>query len=157
MDKERKSNFELLRIISIVLILFHHLAYHNELYFLANDNINKYIGIFLFTFGKIGVNLFVLISGYFMINQSLKLKKLFMLWLQIFIYSAGIMLIMTCLKIYNPTGIFDVLKYFLPISYNIYWFATAYIGMYLFTPFINSLLNPKVHIKGNMRYSELFV
>ena len=74
--KERNSNLELLRIISMLLIIMHHYSIHgfspNILYYSSN----KYILDFLSLEGKLGVNCFILISGYFMINQKFTIKKL---------------------------------------------------------------------------------
>lgn len=139
---KRKSNFELLRIISMVMIIMHHLSYHGGI------NINySLIGLnefFYFLFrvgGKIGVDIFVLITGYFMINkEKIKISKLLKLWLQIVFYSVGL---------YTLVVLFTSVKYnrlnfihsFLPISYKSWWFATAYFILYLFIPYINILFN----------------
>ena len=73
--KTRLSNFELLRIISMLLIVAHHFSVHSHL---ISDTpiINVYLQRALATGGKVAVNLFVLISGYFMINSTFKFKKL---------------------------------------------------------------------------------
>lgn len=63
--KTRDSNIEMLRIIAMFFILFHHYALYNSLYNLEVGNVNKYIGILLFSLGKIGVNIFILITEYF--------------------------------------------------------------------------------------------
>jgi surface polysaccharide O-acyltransferase-like enzyme len=34
----------------------------------------------------------------------------------------------------------ELIKSFFPISYNLYWFINAYIGIYIFFPFINKLI-----------------
>ena len=50
---ERKSNLELLRIISMILILLHHFYYNNFEFEYSNININQCIVQFLSTFGKV--------------------------------------------------------------------------------------------------------
>lgn len=54
----RKSNFELLRIISMILILLHHFYYNNFEFDYSNMNINQYLVQFLSTFGKVRSKLF---------------------------------------------------------------------------------------------------
>ena len=45
-EKQRKSNIELLRIFAMVLIILHHYALHGGLSSIAGFGIKKYIGIF---------------------------------------------------------------------------------------------------------------
>ena len=92
--------------------------------------------------GKIGVDGFVLISGYFLVfssTQLVDLKRLFRLWSQVFIYSFGIFCfcIFTDLTDLNTK---QVIKSFLPIIFSTWWFASTYFVMYLLHPFINKML-----------------
>ena len=65
-EKVRKSNFELLRIIAMIMIVFHHFAIFSESKFDINlITLNRLWNQFIRMGGKIGVNIFVLISGYF--------------------------------------------------------------------------------------------
>lgn len=135
--QERKSNLELLRIISMILIILHHFGYH------GNYNSSSLIGRFFIDFtilgGKIGVTIFVLITGYFMIENKWKVKKLIKVILETVFYSIGIALVFQILGIVkmNASGIF----YFLtPVIHGNYWFVTTYVLLYLFIPFINKML-----------------
>lgn len=70
MSNQRKSNFELLRIVSIVMILFHHYslnAAHMDIW--DGISVYKIFFEFIYCFGQIGVNCFVVITGYFMFNK----------------------------------------------------------------------------------------
>ena len=136
----RKSNIELLRIISMFLIILFHFSDWGNLINIHNISLsNTILGIFLNSFGTIGINIFVIISGYFLINSKFKVKKLIKLMLEVIFYSISIVLI---LKIFNIVKISDdtFIRSFFPISNNVYWFATAYIGLYILTPFINKFL-----------------
>lgn len=135
---ERKSNFELLRIIAMMLIILHHYSLHGGLLTITSYSINKYIGTISFVSGKIGVNLFVLISGYFLINSKFKIKKLFKLILQVFCYTIPLFLLYVFVK--NDVTK-QIIKYtVLPITYGTYWFITTYIGLYVLSPFINKFI-----------------
>ena len=89
--KERNSSFELLRIIAMIFIIFHHFSVHGGFAFLPNDlSLNRVWIDFISMFGKVGVNLFVLISGYFLITKDgplFDIKRLLKLWLPMILYS----------------------------------------------------------------------
>ena len=138
---KRNSKIELLRIISIFLIVLSHYVVHSG----ANIHdlsfgFNKII-LEMSILGNIGTMLFVLISGYFLINSDeVKLKKIIHFWLQVFFYSFFIYLLL--LLINKET--FDIKNLVLnsfPITFKRYWFATAYFILYLFHPHINKFLN----------------
>ena len=85
---KRNSQIELLRIISMIMIVISHYTVHCNV-----DVVTLPLGINRFIMeasklGNLGVILFVLITGYFTINQkqSFKLKKLVSLVFQTFIY-----------------------------------------------------------------------
>ena len=132
--KGRKTNIELLRVLAIFMIILHHFSYHNELYTL--NGINTNIGIILFSFGKIGVNIFVIITGYFMIEKNISLLKIIKLWLQVFLYSVGIATIYFLL---NKLEFKEYIRFFFPITFNKYWFFSSYILLYLLIPLINKV------------------
>lgn len=136
--KKRDSNLELLRIISIILIIAHHYVLYGGLKDI-NFGFNTIITKFLITGGKIGVNCFVLISGYFLINSKFKVEKLLKLILEVFFYS---IIITTILYTFNlvQINIIDIIKSIMPIVFGKYWFITAYVGMYICFPFINNFI-----------------
>lgn len=134
--KTRDSNIELLRIISMIMIVVHHYEMYAGFTNSGNLSLNSYIEIVLYSFGKLGVNIFVIISGYFLINSRFNTKKLIKLWMQIFFYSVSIMIILKMLNIVNVTTK-ENFKYFFPISYKKYWFASTYMYLYLIFPFLN--------------------
>lgn len=75
--KVRSSNLELLRIVSMLLIIICHSSTHGG-FALAEQVLwaNK-LFLQLITFGgELGVCCFILITGYFMINSTFKIKKL---------------------------------------------------------------------------------
>lgn len=130
--KVRESNLELLRIISMLLIVTHHLAVHTPFIF---ENIHiKYIVYFISLGGKIGVALFVLLTGYLQANKPLKIKNLFKIWINVFFYS---ILIYIFFYFYNKNYISDIKFYIFPITYSLYWFMTSYFFMYIILYFFN--------------------
>lgn len=132
--KERNSNFEILRIIAMFLIIAHHFAVHTNWL-----NGTTFIVKAFQVGGKLGVNLFVLISGYFLVSGKFKLKKLIRLVLEVMFYSVGIYLVM-CAFGETEFKLNDFIYYCMPLTNKIYWFATTYVIMYCLTPFINIII-----------------
>lgn len=153
----RDSNFELLRIISIIIIIMHHFAYHNVLYMLPFSNYNLYIGLFLFSLGKIAVTVFILISGYFMINKKISIKKIILLWMEVEFYIILMTLVTTLIKGAYPFKIKDTIKLLMPIVFNKYWFITAYMGLYVISPLINKIVLKLTKKKFNMLIKINFI
>lgn len=89
--------------------------------------------------GKLGVNVFVLISGYFLIDKQFKWKKFIRLALQVFFYSSVIYLLFLAfgLAIFD---IEDLFKNFFPLITNRYWFMSCYVILYVLSPFINKMI-----------------
>lgn len=139
MIAKRKTNIELLRIFSMILIILHHYVAHGGLVDIDIISGNKFIGKFLYIGGKLGVVIFILIIGYFMVDSKFKIRKLIKIYLEVLFYSVGIYLILLfCNKI--EFSLTKFIKSILPISYGQYWFVTGYIGLYIFSPFINKLI-----------------
>lgn len=139
-NKSRSSNLELLRILSMFMIIAHHYAYHGG--FILSDSVltmNKIIVQFLSLGGKIGVICFILITGYFMISSTFKFKKLLKLILEVLVYSIGIMLIFYLLG-FAELNLKDLVRCILPISHSLYWFVTTYVVLYILSPFINKFI-----------------
>ena len=139
---QRNSNLELLRIIAMIFIIAHHLVVFalDGLPFVAN-NLNTFALYFISMFGKIGVDIFIFISAYFMIKSKFTLRKLLILGGEVYFYSflflaIGI-LFLTPGTLTPPI----VGASILPISHNAYWFVTCYIVLMLFSPFLNKFIN----------------
>ncbi len=71
LKRHRQSNIELLRIISMILIVAHHFSVHGGFDFSSTSfSVNRLYIQFLAMGGKIGVDIFVIISGYFLITSN---------------------------------------------------------------------------------------
>ena len=70
---KRQSNIELLRIVAMLLIIAHHFSLHGGFVFsTASITVNRLWIQFIQIGGEIGINVFVLISGYFLILPPLR-------------------------------------------------------------------------------------
>ena len=135
----RESSFELLRIISMVMIIFHHFAVHSGFEWdAASLPVSCFWCNFISMGGQIGVNIFVLISGYFLVNSKSRIfnfKRILKFWGQVFFYSIAIYLI------FALTGTkSNVLNALFPITSSAWWFASTYFVLFLLHPFLNKLI-----------------
>lgn len=97
--KKRESNLELLRILAMLLIFLGHYVYWgigDE--FKTGNFFNELIFNFLILGGRIGVNIFVLISSWFLIDSKFNFKKIIDLSLKVKIYAFTFLIIAILLK-----------------------------------------------------------
>lgn len=141
-SKTRNANLDILRIISMFLIVLLHSVDHSgvlEASTSSGDFINWYTqSIFMFT--RLAVNCYVLISGYFLVKSQFNFKKLLKLWIDVTFYSFIIKLIF---MISEPSSvsITSLLSSFFSVTTGRYWFITIYFGLYLLSPFINKMIS----------------
>lgn len=96
---------------------------------------------FLHGGGKLGVNLFILISGYMTACSTFKSRSLLRVVFETVFYSVSILLLYL---IFNPAVVdsgSNVVKSFIPCISSMYWFVTSYIGMVIVSPVLRLLLN----------------
>lgn len=135
----RKSNIELLRILSMFLICLHHFSVHGPWPSTGGALPHAVIDIMSMG-GKAGVNCFILITGYFLVKSSFKSRSLVKLLVETFFYSLGILIVFYVIDP-NAAGSVNLLKYLLPTSSGLYWFMTNYVALYILSPVINRLLS----------------
>ena len=140
MEKNRNSNIELLRILCMISIILHHSIVHSKI-LLNSSNINYYIINILQITGPISNNIFILITGYYMINKKVKITNLVKLVLENIFYSYCMLFIY--LVIFKGNDINVIIKSTIPVLSNSEWFITGYILLYLSIPIINKLLKIK--------------
>ena len=149
--QERDSNAELLRIICILLILLHHFCVHALYPEVLQDNLHKYawdshLLLFIHAFLYIGVNCFILISGWYGIKPKWKsFINLYLIYafynllhpikhvFKAFIAGNGFIL---------PYSVHDiVVRTLFPFSHGHLWFMDCYLGLFLTAPLLNAAIN----------------
>lgn len=120
--KKRESNYELLRIILMLLIIVGHLLLNSERLGTIGTK-EYYITNIMRSFTVFGVNGFILLSGYFGIN--LNYKKLIRLDIKIVFYTWIFWIIGIISGIHQINIIKDILLIF-PVITKRYWFITDY-------------------------------
>ena len=148
MRKERQINYELLRIIAMLMIItLHYLSKGGALSDPKEPfSATGYAAWIIEAFCLVAVNVYVLISGYFGTDTCKADKKLFSIqkpvkiWLRVLFYSATIGIIAMLTGIQN-FDIYTVFTYIFPTVMEHYWFATSYLLLCLFMPFLNAGLD----------------
>ena len=139
----RSSSVELLRIIAMIAIVICHFATHGGFAFdEAKLTLPRLWWSFIEMGGNFGVNVFVLISGYFLVAGSGRIfnfKRVFKFWWQVFFYSIIIYAIFSAVSS-SEFDIISCIKAFFPITFGLWWFASTYFVLYLIHPFLNMLI-----------------
>lgn len=158
--KERDANLDLLRIVSMLLIVFLHSIDHSgvlETAETASKAIYFYVR-FTYALCQVCVNCYVLISGYYLVRAKFQLYKLAVLWMETVFYTLLFKALFIALGI-APFSLLSLVSCFFPILTGRYWFLTIYVGMYLVFPFLNllvSAMDRRQHILLNLCLFGLF-
>lgn len=158
---KRDSRFELLRIISILMITVSHFSIYGNWSNLGSITPLETLKILsLDALGPIGAVIFFMITGFFISNKDLvqKIKKTRVkvrtVWGKTFFYSVSMLFISKLLGIAVPIKI--LVKCILPFTMNEYWFVTCYIIMILFSPFLDIVIK-RINFKQHSYILAIFL
>lgn len=137
----RQANFELLRILAMLMIVcLHYLSRAGALTQAqtAASGMQK-IGNLAEALCIPAVNAYVLITGYFLSASHLRLRRIAALLAEIWFYT---LLIPPALKLLgiplSGNDAWTVWSWLFPVSMESYWFMTAYVLLCLLAPFLNA-------------------
>lgn len=135
----RQSNFELLRILAMLMVLSLHANFLSigtpqKMEFLS-DGPNAWARTIFESFSIVAVNVFVLISGWFGIRTTIKgvAKYLF----QCLYFSMGIWFVFLLI---GHADVFPSCLYSFFFCYSEYWFVQSYLLLYLLAPVLNQFI-----------------
>ena len=140
---KRESNLELYRILVMLTIVAHHYVVNSGVMDLMKEDPTSFRSLYYYIFGawgKVGINCFVLITGYFMCKSNVTIRKFLKLLLEVVFYMLTINAILIAVgkeqisvrELWNDFQIiFDVSQ----------GFTSCFIIFYLFIPFLNVLVN----------------
>lgn len=142
-QSDRNIGIELARIISMLMVVILHIIGHggildNTTGLSVNNNL-----IYLLNIACYGaVDMYAIITGYVCIKSKHRWERIIELWLQVIFYTVGITTILYLIpnNIVN-VGIKDLIKSIIPVMSKQYWYFSSYFCLFLFIPFINSLIN----------------
>ncbi|MFI3213111.1 MAG: acyltransferase [Eubacteriales bacterium] len=139
-SKKRQANFELLRIVAMLMVItLHYLTKGGVVISYAqNNSFINCVACFIQAFATVAVNVYILISGYFLVDKEFKVGRVITLICQVLFYSYFVMIVLAVLGIVDMStwSFYDLLVVIFPILMEQYWFATAYVVMALFGPVV---------------------
>lgn len=141
--KHRESNIELFRIIMMLLIVAHHYVVNSGVLDAISMPPYTWKHHFLYVFGmwgKIGINCFVLITGYFMCKMDITIRKFLQLLFEMLFYSIVIYAFFSIsgYEQFSIKGMFRSLNPLASIADN---FTRCFLIYYLLIPYLNVLVN----------------
>ncbi len=143
--KERQSGIELLRIIAMVQIIYLHLYLYGNMHSASASagDLDGFLVTFVWSFCRAPVDLFIMISGYFMITAKFDIKKT--IKRAATTYGAMIFYSLTISILYfilNPDKVTNVAvaKAIFPLTSKTWYFLSNYIIILLLSPFLNRML-----------------
>lgn len=153
--KIRDSNLELFRIITMFLIVAHHCVVNSGLTsadgsIVASPTSSHSLFLLLFgAWGKIGINCFVMITGYFMCRSRITVKKFAKLICEVMFYKI-VFYSAFLIAGYEKISLTRIVQLLLPVSSLQQNFTGCFITFFLFIPFLNILvqhLDERQHIR----------
>ncbi len=145
MDKnktdKRMYNLEFLRVVAMLMVVvLHYLGKGNLLCSLTENPVTGYglVAWGIEAFCIVAVNVYMLISGYFLCESGFKLSRLLKLLLQIWTYSVGIGVLAVLLGLVPAAEVntYYYLQLLFPVGMEHYWFLTAYVYFYILLPLL---------------------
>ena len=137
--KIRESNFELLRLIAMIMVVVVHVDFGTVGWPTATDLQDQFgtivMKILVESFCIVCVDVFVLISGWFGIRPNA--KKLAGFFFQCLFFSIGLWLACPLWGVERISSIKEIIKNFMCLEY---WFVPAYLCLLILSPVLNSFI-----------------
>lgn len=131
-------SIDLLRIVSMMMVVMLHYLGKGHLLpeVTGSMSSNGYVAWGLESLSAVAVNVYMLISGYFLVESGFKPLRVVELICQVLFYSILVPVVLIALGIISTENftIYHFLQVVLPVQMKQYWFITAYIIMYLLSP-----------------------
>ena len=142
----RQSNFELMRLVAMFLIVAYHCVLHSEMkggmpLVFAPFSGNQVFSFAVGMWGLTGVGCFFLLTAYFQTEKArVRTKRLLFLLLQT-VFWAMVTEWVTITKIKGKAfGVAETVNALLSPFIGNYWFIPAYIGVILLSPYMNRII-----------------
>lgn len=138
-SSKRNVNIEILRIVSIFIIIFNHYSIYGGFEFENPLSFNAFMIEFLHLGGKIGVDIFIFISGWFMSrSKKFDIKRIVRLCLQVLFYS---IILAAAGRFLGTLSNSDTVRMLLAIPAGNWIFITSYFMLSCLSPVLNIIIN----------------
>lgn len=160
--KPRMANLELLRCIAMMMVVvLHYLGKGNLLGDLSSESMTA-TGILAWVlemFCIVAVNVYMLLSGYFLCTSTWKVSRLIKLLLQVWTYSVviGLLAVVTGIYPMEDFSLHYLFTLFFPVSMGHYWFMTAYVFLYILLPLFGGAVRKMTKQQMQVTLVLLFV
>ena len=151
----RNVNLDLLRVLSMLLIILLHSIDHSGVLEAGSD---LFFIRFEYMLVQVCVNCYVMLSGYFLVTSRFRISKLVQLWMETVFYALTIKAIFMAAGAV-PFSALSLISCLFPFLTGRYWFVTIYVGMYLLSPFLDiaiRAMDKKTHAMLNVLLGILF-
>ena len=138
MKLKRESNFELLRVICMLMIITGHTFSWGGVLNASNPNIASMIYV-VYVIIVVEVNCFILLTGYFQSKSKFKMKKFINLLFVTYFYKVLITTLGYSLGWISLSKL-EFLWQISPFDFSNYWFIKIYLVLYCLSPFINKFI-----------------
>ena len=136
----RKTGLDCLKILAILMVVFQHMLGRIEAFGAFPQNSPEYWLLWILRcFSKVNINVFVLISAYFLTRKEFSARHFFLNILEVWLYS--ILSYIAVIIISGEVQFMQLAKALLPVLSNSYWFVTCYIGLYMLSPLLNKFVH----------------
>ena len=139
----RNVGVELLRVVSMMMVVMIHILGHGGVYVNAEAlGVNYQIAWYLEVCGYCAVDCYALISGFANIKSNFKWRRLLMLWLEVVTLNAFFTVLAALIPAYAANAAHAIntdnwLRVFFPLAKKEYWYFNAYVLMFPFLPILN--------------------
>lgn len=150
--KQRNSSIELLKIISmLIIVIAHSIPTRGELgmgkehvsYYeigLTADTIKGFLLYLTRSMGQVANIVFIICSAWFLVNsKKVKVDKIASMLMDTVFFSVFYMLVFVVTG--EKIGKGMMLKSFFPTTFTLYWFITCYVILYAIHPLLNAVIN----------------
>ena len=141
---QRNAGIDLLRVVAVFYVIVLHIIRQGGLLNAVTEGSYQYlVCVALSSVSLCAVNIFGLISGYVGYTgeeRPIKFKNYLNLWLEVAFYNILLTLLTLWLRP-EVMGQNDLVWMFLPVLGGSYWYFTAYTGLFLFIPLLNTAVS----------------
>ncbi len=133
-ERGRNYGIDLLRIVAMWMIACLHVLNRGGVYSAAAPDVYVWLRPLQIVV-LCGVNIYALISGYVTVYGRFRPSRVMTLWLQVLFWN---LVIAAFGELMQPHIMDDFwLRYCFPLTQKCFWYFTAYVGVYAFSPLIN--------------------
>lgn len=139
--QERNYGIDLLRLVLMYMVCILHTLKQGGILSTCEIGGGSYKVYWLLEiFSLCAVDGFALISGYMAKDKPRKYSKLAEMWFQVFFYSFVVTIVLTIMGFNEHLGVKDAIKNALPVTFETYWYFTAYFALFFATPILNKFI-----------------